>query len=133
MVKALFAAAMLLHPLHTTLTEIKTTQGGRVQIVIRMFKDDLRKNSPVAYATSHFELSANGKPIELQACGVKETSDLLWVCLQTKAPANLDGLQAHNALFFELFADQVNIVQTIHGTDRHSVLFTPGDRSKRIL
>jgi hypothetical protein len=43
---------------------------------------------------------------------------------------SLRGVKLGCALLFEIFADQVNVVQVTHDKQRHSMLFTRGEGRK---
>lgn len=151
---ALCAASMLLvfrgaaeaHPLHTTLTEITTDAPRRVvHVVIRVFADDFARAAAAArrpaagapdaaaYLRGAFVLSDGRRALPLRACGTRRSADLLWLCLEADAPANLASLQLRDALLWELFDDQINIVRSLLGSAPKSILYTRGDRAKPLL
>jgi len=130
MVKALIAA-ILLHPLHTSLAQL-TIEPNAVTVSLRVFSDDIAAASnsrPFDYALSTFILrDAKGKPIKLTSCGAKQVGDLVWLCLKGQgAPATVES-----RVFFERYGDQVNIVQTIHNGRTRNMLFASGDEAKKI-
>ncbi len=156
-VRAVLAAAVLVlsaglsayHPLHTSLTELSYDPAGRaVQVSIRAFASDLqtavtpRGGAPpaqlsdaaaFAYVGRSFSLTAGNTRVPLRWCGMRRSGDLVWICLRGALPSGMRGLQVHNRLLFELFADQINIVQASHGGRRQSMIFTRGAGPKRIL
>jgi hypothetical protein len=74
----------------------------------------------------------DGKRVPLQWCGEKRTGDVLWICLRGSAPAGLRGGSVINILMFDLFEDQINIVQATYNGRKQSLLFTRGDGAKRL-
>jgi hypothetical protein len=134
------------HPIHTTLTQLAYDRGARsVTISVRVFADDfgtaIQRHSggrgsfdqaALAYARRTLTLSPGGKKaLPLSWCGARQQGIVVWLCL--RAPARgLEGLVVHNRMHFELFDDQVNIVQATVDGRRRSLLFTRGDRPKRL-
>jgi hypothetical protein len=55
---------------------------------------------------------------------------VVWLCLRAPAPRAAARLTVHNRMHFELFEDQVNVVQATLGGRRRSELFTRGDGPK---
>lgn len=146
------ARVVTAHPLHTTLTELRYDSGQRaVYAMIRVFVDDFgtavsrHTGAKVAadhtvpaaaafkYVASAFHVAnRDGKHIPLNWCGERRMGEVLFVCVRAPAPRGLRGMAVRNSLMFDLFSDQVNIVKgTIDGRKR-SLLFTRGDRFKRI-
>lgn len=149
---ALLAPAILAaHPMHTTITELTEQRAaGTVRAVVRAFADDFGTAASrhaagrptaagttdagaFAYASARVSLiGADGRPIALRSCGVRRTSDLVWVCLEASAPGGLATLAVRNALMNELFEDQVNVAQAVVAGARRSLLFTRGDGAKAL-
>jgi len=147
---------MSAHPLHTSLAEmIYDPAAKEMRISIRVFVDDLTKASN-AYAASHRTTRVSSLPLipdaaiiqyaraafmvadrgghllSLASCGNKPVGDLMWVCLRTSVPAGPVGLRVSHKVLFDLYADQINIVQAAYAGKRISLLFTSGDGFKRI-
>lgn len=127
------------HPLHTTLTALGYDAGAReVVLTVRVFADDFgravaRSRSPLRYLNGAIDVrGADGRRIPLRCGGVRRTGDLLWITLRGPAPSGVRGGSVRNALMFDLFEDQVNIVRTDLGGNDHSLLFVPGDGTKRL-
>ena len=136
------------HPLHTSLAEIAYDPASKeIRISIRVFIDDLTKAS-TAYARTHksspqtmfadYARSAfmvadrAGHPVALASCGSKPVGDLMWLCLHAPAPAGIAGLQVTHRVLFDLYSDQINIVQASYSGKRVSLLFTRGDGLKKL-
>ena len=135
------------HPLHTSLAEIVYDPAAKeIRISIRVFADDLTRASN-AYARSHaatqfpeidYVRSAfviadhGGHPLALTSCGNKPVGDLMWVCLRSAGPGGPVGLRVAHKVLFDLYADQINIVQATYGGKKVSLLFRRGDGFKRL-
>jgi hypothetical protein len=131
--------ALVLHPLHTTLTELSFNAAERtVQVSVRTFADDFRTaagdvsdSAAFAYLRSALVLSdRDGRVLPLAWCGLRRTTDLLWLCLHAPAPRGLAGVQVRAGLLFDLYRDQINIVQARYGGRQTSFLFSRGDPAK---
>lgn len=127
------------HPLHTTLTALGYDPAKReVTLTVRVFADDFgraaaRSRSPLRYLNDAVDVRGpDGRRIRLRCGGVRRTGDLLWIELRGSAPSGVRGGSIRSALMFDLFEDQVNIVQTNLGGSRRSLLFVPGDGAKRL-
>ena len=138
------------HPLHTTMTEITLDPSRRVmRVMIRAFSEDFLKAvatarrpasvptvdgaDATAYIRKAFVMLDAGRAVSFRSCGTRRSADLVWICLETEVPRDLSRTRLHNALLWELFEDQVNIIQSRAGTSPHSILFTKGDRPKPLL
>jgi hypothetical protein len=138
----LVLAALAAHPLHTTLTELSYRDADRsVEVSVRAFADDFRAaagrdltdSTAFAYLASALTLSDRaGHTLRLTWCGLRQTGDLLWLCLRAPAPEGLSGLRVNARLLFERYADQINIVQASYEGRRASLLFSRGDSSKQL-
>ena len=135
------------HPLHTTLTEIALdSTDGAMRLTIRAFADDFSavvarhagKLRPADYRVSDIDVAsyiaaavsvedAAGRPAPLTLSGVRRTGDLMWVTVKLPSVRSLRGVKIATTLLFEIFDDQVNIVQATSGGHRQSMLFTAGD------
>jgi len=139
------------HPLHTTITELVRDPGrSTVRATVRVFVEDLRTavsrtargrslrpdgpgwdDAVVAYATDAVALrDARGRALPLRSCGTRRVGDALWLCLRAEIARDAGVLQIRNAMLWELYDDQINIIQNVVGGARHSLLFTRGDRFK---
>src|SRR5262245_41086942 len=144
------SGASLAHPLHTTLTELESAGDSRaIRISIRVFADDLgaavrRRNAAgagpdhavsdtavLAYANATLTLTdRGGQRLAMSWCGSKRTADLIWLCLSASAPRGVVGARVEAQMLFELYPDQVNLVQVAQGSRRQMLLFTRGDGPK---
>ncbi len=133
------AGALALHPLHTTLTQLGFDARDRTALItIRVFADDFRAaargesdSTAFTYVAAGFTLTnADGRALTLAWCGARRTGDLVWLCLRAPAPGGLAGLRVHARLLFDLYEDQINIVQARYEGRRVSLLFSRGDPPK---
>jgi len=138
------------HPLHTTLTEIALDSAdGSMRLTIRAFADDFSavvarhagKPRPADYRVSETDIAsyvaaavsveeANGRRAPLTWGGLRRTGELMWVTVRVPSVRTLHGVRVASTLLFEVFDDQVNIVQANYDGRRHSMLFTAGDGRK---
>ena len=83
------------------------------------------------YAASVIEVrDARGRMLALRSCGIRSTSGVLWLCLETALVGSTQGLQLRDTMLCELYDDQVNVVQGMIGGARRSMLFVRGDGYK---
>ena len=137
------------HPLHTTLTEIALDSAdGSMRLTIRAFADDFSavvarhagKPRPsdyhvpdadiASYISATVSVEENGRKAPLTWGGVRRTGDLMWVTVRVPSVRSLRGVKIATTLLFEIFDDQVNIVQATSDGHRRSMLFTAGDGRK---
>jgi hypothetical protein len=135
------------HPIHTTLTEISLdSRDGTMQLTIRSFADDFsaavakhaRKPRPADYAVPDADIvsyvssavfvdDTRGKPAPIVWVGSRRAGDVVWVTFRVPTVRALHGVRVASTLLFELYDDQVNIVQTTAEGRHRSMLFTAGD------
>ncbi len=72
-----------------------------------------------------------GRSLTPGTCTIERTGDVTWVRLEDAAPDPI-GYRLLNAFMFELFDDQVNVVQTRLGGRVQTMVFAPGDGPKPI-
>ena len=141
------------HPLHTSLAEIGyDPKTGSILVSLRVFVDDFtaasnayrqrlvsanpraRSQSPlVSYALETFKISDDaGRQLPLESCGGKRVGDLMWLCFRARVASPPKSLRVSNRILFEMYKDQINVVQATLGPRKSSALFTPGDGSKQL-
>jgi uncharacterized protein DUF6702 len=146
----LLVAAWLVHPLHTSLAEVRyDASGSEVQISLRVFAEDfadavrtsqrLSAATPVgeeatmAYVARTFVLMSGDRTrVPLAWCGVRREGDLSWICLRGRSPGAKD-LRLTNRVLVERFDDQINIVQVELEGRRTSYLFTARDGTRTLF
>ena len=149
---ALPLALATAHPLHTSLAEIVYDPAAKeIRVSIRVFVDDLTRASnaynrahptgafysvlspDLGYVLASFAVTdRRGRRLSLETCGEKRVGDLMWICLRARAPDGAVGLRVTHKVLFDLYADQINIVQAAYNGKRISLLFTRGDGFKRL-
>lgn len=141
------------HPLHTSLAEITWDPAAKeIRVSVRVFMDDFsraataraatgngqrvtdKSESPLLiYARAAFMIADRaGRSLSLASCGGKRVGDLIWICFHTSAPSGPARFQVADRILFDLYADQINIVQATYGGKKVSLLFTQGDGFKRL-
>lgn len=137
-------APLAAHPLHTTLTTIGwRPKTSTLQVAVRVFTQDLSaalaRRGPTAgdsaacgYVRGALTLRGTaGTALAMRSCTIERTVDVTWIRLEAAAtdPA---GLLVLSAFLFEVFDDQINIVQASLRERVETLLFTRGDGLKRI-
>jgi hypothetical protein len=141
------------HRYHTSVTRIEhNVEEHLVEITVQTFADDieaaLNKRSAAGgvrldssaktnallldYLRNVIQLKTGDAGLELQWIGMELKGHSVWFYLQAKAPDGLSKLTLSNRLLFELFADQVNIVNVVKDGKRASLVFKRGDTAKVI-
>jgi hypothetical protein len=145
------------HPLHTSLAELSYDPAAKeIRLSVRVFIDDFTKasvayartkaaaarqpanavstESPIlSYARYAFVVADRaGKRLSLASCGGKRVGDLMWLCFHSSAPSGPAGFQIADRILFDMYSDQINIVQAAYGGQKANVLFTRGDGFKRL-
>ncbi|HVH66347.1 MAG TPA: DUF6702 family protein [Gemmatimonadales bacterium] len=134
---ALTLIVLVVHPLHTTLTQLAYRDADRtVEVSVRVFADDFRAvvghevTDETAFTYLRLTVTLNdraGRSLAITWCGQRRTGDVLWLCLRAPAPDGLSGLRVHVRVLLELYSDQINIVQATYSGRRASLLFSRGD------
>ncbi len=150
---AIGARVAAAHPLHTTLAQLTyDARAGALDASIRVFAGDFaaavaKRNGTAppaddrvsdeasfAYLAATFRLSdPQGRAVPLTWCGSRRTGDVVWLCVRAAHAPAPASLSLADQILFELFDDQINIVQTTAGAQKGSALFTRGDGGKRLL
>ena len=137
------------HPIHTTLTEIALDPAdGTMRLTIRAFADDFsaavskhaRKPRPADYNVPDADIvvvrvvggfgRGDRKAGAVRVGRVARAGDVMWVTCEVPSVRALRGVKVASTLLFDLYDDQVNIVQTTADGKHHSMLFTAGDGKK---
>ena len=152
--RLLFFAAFVLplrpigaHPLHMSFTEVRRVEGNTsIELSIRVFADDfstaaarhsrarldssqiIDQRRAFAYVLANLRLSgANGAPVALMPCGMSRTNETLQLCVRARVSPSTKSLRIANTMMTDLFADQVNVVQSVGTRSRTSRMFVKGD------
>jgi hypothetical protein len=135
------------HPLHTSYAEIARDRSGRVMISIKVFSDDFQ--SAVAQSARNGRLepdsdenvkrylqrafvvrASDGTPIALSWCGFKTEGNQLIFCAKSSHTVR-GSILVSNALLFERFADQINIVRWTTPSGMRTLVLT--QRSREVV
>lgn len=149
-------SALVAHPLHTSLAEVTHEPAARaVRVSLRVFIDDFTAaslaharwiaarqpagtpqptQSPyVTYALAAFRITdAAGRAVPLTSCGGRRNGELMWLCFRGSLPRGMSGLRVKSHVLFDLYRDQINIVQASYGGRKTTLLFTRGDAAKKL-
>lgn len=141
------------HPLHTSFADMAYDLNARAVVIsLRVFADDLAKASTayrlrfiskdnrsdshsthVGYALASFKIADDaGRPLALEPCGERRVGDLVWLCFRARVATPPISLRVSSRILFDLYKDQINVVQATLGNRKSSILFAPGDGFKQL-
>ena len=141
------------HRYHTSVTRLEYKAEERlVEITVQTFADDveaaLSKRSGVRsvqldpdsksnalllqYLRSTIVLKNGDDELELEWIGMELKGHSVWFYLQAKAPKGLSKTTLSDRLLFDLFNDQINIVNIFNNGKKSSLTFKRGDSPKAI-
>jgi hypothetical protein len=141
------------HRYHTSLTRIDYNEKEKIlEVSIQVFTHDLvptleqkaRKRidlekSPDAdrliqdYLAENFVLkNKNGDAGKLNWVGKQLEVDSVWLYFEIPWNETLEGANLQNSLFFEMFAEQTNLVVARFAGKKADLVFKPGDKFKEI-
>lgn len=139
------------HKFHASLTQIEVNAKARtVEVAIRVFIDDLEEALSLRagrrirletasdldalaldYVQSSVKLDApDGKRLVFRWIGKEVSVDVVWLYVEAPCSGPIDEGRLENALFFELFDDQVNTVNLKDGKRRATLTFSTGDGAR---
>jgi hypothetical protein len=142
------APAAAAHKFHTSFTEADYNAAeGSLQITLRTFPDDLenvlrrrggksvrldaKKEAEtllVAYLQETFQLkNAKGETVKLSWVGMDAGVDSAWLYFEARLPEGTAGAQLRNQFMFDLYDDQINLVNVKQGDRKHALTFKNGD------
>jgi hypothetical protein len=147
-----FAPEARAHKYHTSVTRLEYNAEERsAEITIQTFADDLedilskRAGKSVRldaskdtdrlafdYLRSVFELKGHNGSRELEWVGMEVKGGTVWLYVLAKMPEGLSKTSVRDALLFDLFEDQVNIVNVWYGEKKTSLVFKRGDNLQEI-
>ncbi|HLL75349.1 MAG TPA: DUF6702 family protein [Pyrinomonadaceae bacterium] len=139
------------HKFHTSFAEVNhNAEAGTLEVTLRTFPDDLeaavRRRAPAAressgekdrakgfeervaaYVAETFQLkSANGDPIKIAWVGMDAGADSAWLYFEARLPAEAGDLRLSNRFLFDLFDDQINLVNLKSNGKRTALRFERG-------
>ena len=74
-----------------------------------------------------------GETKALRFVGTEVQNQVAWLYFEIKMPEGLNGAQLRNRLFFDLLADQVNLVHLKDAGKKSDLVFNPGDGFKPLF
>ena len=137
------------HKFHSSFTEANyNAEAGTLEVTLRTFPDDLeaavRRRAPAApsppkdrqkefeervaaYVAETFLLTTGkGEPIKISWVGMDAGADSAWLYFEALVPAGADGLRLRNQFLFDLFDDQINLVNLRTKGGRTALRFERG-------
>jgi hypothetical protein len=152
MVCGIIAPAARAHKYHTSVTRIEYNEReAGAEITIQTFRDDLediltkRAGRRVSlevnretqrlvfdYLKSALELKRTDGSSDLQWVGMEVKGETVLLYVLSKMPEGLSRASLRHALLFDLFEDQVNIVNVFDGDKKSSLVFKRGDGARQI-
>ena len=141
------------HKYYTSLCRVQYNRETKsLEVTARVFSDDLevaltRRNHKAvyldkkdagplvaAYLQDTFELKGrDGKLRRISWVGMEVKVDSAWLYFEIKMPEGLEGAELRNRILFELFSEQVNIVNIQDGDSKSDLVFKQGDEFKALL
>lgn len=143
------------HDYHASITDVKyNPKTQKLEVALRVFTDDLetalslKNKSKVAYSsqsekvkqyladyvssTVSFEL-IKGKPLKQRFIGSEEETDAVWIYFEVPVQAaSLSQLHVKNAVFTEMYNDQMNVVNINYKGKTSSVMLQKNDTDKKV-
>ena len=137
------------HKFHTSFAEADYNERERsLEITLRTFPDDLelilgkrsgksvrldrkQETEPllVAYLQETFELkNAKGETLKLSWVGMDAGVDSAWLYFEARMPEGFAGAQLRNQFLFDLYDDQINLVNVKQDDKKHALTFKNGDK-----
>jgi hypothetical protein len=136
------------HKFHTSFTEAEyNAKEASLQITLRTFPDDLeniltkrngkgvrldRKQDTepllIAYLQETFQLkNAKGEFVKLSWVGMDAGVDSAWLYFEAPMPEGFAGAQLRNGFLFDLYDDQINLVNVKQDERKRALTFKNGD------
>lgn len=148
-----FAYSTSAHKFYVSITQIEYNQKEKnAEIIIRIFADDLENalgkragrsvkigqtedfdKLALAYLRETFEFrNRSGQAVKFNWVGKEVQTDMVWIYIEAKMPEGLGGAQLRNRILFEMFSEQVNIVNTKFNGKQTGLMYQQGDKFKSI-
>jgi hypothetical protein len=137
------------HKFHTSFAEADyNAKEASLQITLRTFPDDLetilgkrnggksvrldrkQETEPllIAYLQETFQLkNAKGEPLKLSWVGMDAGVDSAWLYFEAPMPDGFAGAQLRNGFLFDLYDDQINLVNVKQDERKRALTFKNGD------
>jgi hypothetical protein len=146
-----FAGSGASHPVHISTTEINHNAADKtLEVSCRVFIDDFETclskvyhtkidlsaaSMKVAmdtlvkkYLSSHLQLKADDKTVQMQYLGFEKESEAVYAYLQVDNVAAVKKVEVINSILYDLYDDQISIIHVIVGGNRKSTRLNYPDR-----
>jgi len=154
----LFSALLLFssfqkHDFHSSLAEMHYNAASKsLEVSLRVFSDDLEaaltkdnnrtikvneteSTDPLIkqYLVKHFALmDARNTRKPIQWIGKELTVDVTWLYFEIPLAEDMKGFKLQNSVMFDLFDNQVNIVNMNYRSQKRTYLFKPDQRIQTV-
>ena len=141
------------HKFHTSFAEAEyNAREQSLEITLRTFPDDLenilsrrggksvsldrkKEAEPLlaAYLQETFKLKdAKGETLKLSWVGMDAGADSAWLYFEAKMPEGFAGAQLSDSFLFDLYEDQVNLVNLKQDERKQSLSYKRGDGFQKL-
>lgn len=141
------------HKFHASFARVNyNNQEQSLEITLRLFADDLENilsrragrhiridktadaaHITLAYLQDSFEMRGrDGRAKKLQWIGMELEVDTVWIYVEAKARGDIAELSVRNRILFDLFDDQLNVLNIRYNGKAADLVFKPGDTFKAI-
>jgi len=135
------------HDIHVSVTDIDISTNGEVEIVVKVFLDDLMLSMglemgaelPDNYTNSDdlintflensLEIKINGEIIAYQLDDTTPSSPAVWITLVGQTSEDIKSIEVNNEILIDQFDDQSNMINVRYEGERYSELL---DRDQTI-
>lgn len=126
------------HDIHVSVTDIEITDDGDIEIVVKVFLDDLMNSVglelgaelPDNYTSSDdlinqfleesFHFILNGERVSYELEDTTHSSPAVWITLTSHTDEEIETIEIENRILTELFDDQTNMVNISFEGNRYS-------------
>ncbi len=132
-----------IHPFYVSVIEINHNAGDKnLEISCKIFTDDFEtalgkasgtkvdlfnprdkqavEKQITAYIKKHLLIKLDGKPVSLEFVGFERESEAVWSYLQVSSTNPPKKIDIHNALLYDSFDQQINLMHISVGGNRKS-------------
>lgn len=151
----LFLYITFLHPLHLSVCDISLNRDTQsLEISHRLFADDLEnvlrptlgektdiinpadpeKLSKAIgdYVLQHFRLSMDNQQLNPRYLGYELDEDVVWVYFEVPNVHHLEQISVRNTLFFDIFEDQLNLINVKKDGKIQSMKLEPDQKEGKL-
>ena len=150
LVTGLAPVAASAHKFYVSLTTVEHNAAEQsLEITMRLFADDLERvvaresGKPLTHGQPGFDAAvfavvqraltvrqADGRPLTLTWVGLENKVDVTWVYVEGKDVASTAGLTVRDAIFQDVYQEQVNMLHLNDARGRRVIDFRAGDGFK---